>query len=87
VANAMRCILEHFFSFTDQEEVFKDALKTLTDDDANFAPLARYLDRKSHSDMVNLTDFGDNDVGYYVERFEAVFEKTKYADHFKKMMA
>ncbi len=86
VPNAMRCIFEHFFSFTDQQDDFKKALRGLGEEDHTFVPLARYLDRKSHANSINLTDFGDHDIQYYLGKFRAVFECTRYLDHYAKMM-
>jgi wobble nucleotide-excising tRNase len=86
VPNAMRCILEHFFSFTQQRDSFENALKELESEDFTFVPLARYLNRKSHADEVNLTDFTDHDAGYYIGKLKSVFEKTKYPEHYALMM-
>lgn len=35
---------------------------------------------------INLTDFGDHDIHYYLNKFQAVFNKTKYLDHCSRMM-
>jgi len=86
VPNAMRCICEHFFSFTDQQDDFKQALLKLSNEDQSFKSLARYLDRNSHADLVNLTDFGDHDMAYFLDKFEAVFRVTKYPGHYNQMM-
>jgi wobble nucleotide-excising tRNase len=86
VPNAMRCIFEYFFGFTQQEAEFKRALRSLEEGDHRFAPLARFLDRKSHSDPINLFDHGGYDVAYYLAKFKAVFEQTDYKDHYSTMM-
>ncbi|SOY43809.1 AAA family ATPase [Cupriavidus taiwanensis] len=86
VPNAMRCIFEYFFAFTQQEEKFKDALKSLEAEDYTFTPLARYLDRKSHADPINLFDHGGYDGAYYLAKFKTVFERTQYTDHYATMM-
>lgn len=82
VANAMRCIFEQFFSFTSQYGEFKRALSTLEAEDGTFTPIARYVDNQSHKGQRNLTDFGDYDVAYYLSKFKAVFDATRYADHY-----
>ncbi|HDS1661867.1 TPA: AAA family ATPase [Stenotrophomonas maltophilia] len=84
VPNAMRCILEHFFWFTHQEDKFKEALKKVGDEDATFAPLARYLDRGSHKDGINITvmDFNQYDLNYYFTKFQAVFVAAGFGDHY-----
>ena len=86
VPNAMRCIFEHFFAFTDRREEFRLALEHLEGDDHRFTPLARYLNRESHADGINLTDFGEYDLDYFMNKFEAVFDKTGYPDHFARWM-
>lgn len=86
VPNAMRCIFEYFFAFTQQEGKFKAALRKIETDDVRFTPLARYLDRKSHADPVNLFDHGGYDVAYYLDKFRVVFERTEYQDHYRLMM-
>lgn len=88
VPNAMRCILEHFFWFTHQKEKFKDALKKVADGDASFTPLARFLDRGSHKDGINITvmDFNQYDLNYYFEKFKAVFEVAGFPEHYAANM-
>lgn len=88
VPNAMRCILEHFFWFTHQEDKFKEALKKVGDADATFAPLARYLDRGSHKDGINITvmDFNQYDLNYYFTKFQAVFVAAGFGDHYSANM-
>lgn len=88
VPNAMRCILEHFFWFTHQEDKFKEALKKVGDEDATFAPLARYLDRGSHKDGINITvmDFNQYDLNYYFTKFQAVFVAAGFGDHYSANM-
>lgn len=84
VPNAMRCILEHFFWFTHQAPKFKEALKTISDGDARFTPLARFLDRGSHKDGINITamDFNQYDLNYYFEKFKLVFEVSGFPEHY-----
>lgn len=84
VPNAMRCILEHFFWFTHQEDKFKDALKQVGEADATFVPLARFLDRGSHKDGINITvmDFNQYDLNYYFAKFQAVFAAAGFEDHY-----
>lgn len=88
VPNAMRCILEHFFWFTHQEEKFKEALKKVAAVDASFTPLARFLDRGSHKDGINITvmDFNQFDLNYYFEKFKAVFYSAGFPEHYSANM-
>lgn len=86
VPNAMRCILEHFFSFTQQLSDLERSLKELENEDHTFVPLARYLNRKSHADQINITDFTDHDIDYYIEKLKGVFTKTRHPEHYALMM-
>jgi wobble nucleotide-excising tRNase len=86
VPNAMRCILEHFFSFTEEHKTIRTALKELGESDHTFTPLGRFLDKRSHADAVNLTDFGEVDINYYLSKFKLIFERTNYPAHYAKMM-
>ncbi|WP_457097675.1 AAA family ATPase [Lysobacter sp. P5_B9] len=82
VANAMRCIFEQFFTFTSQQGAFKAALQRLENEDRSFVPLSRYLDNRSHRNDQNLTDFGDHDVQFFLDKFRAVFDATQYPHHY-----
>lgn len=86
--NTMRCILEHFFSFNNREEDFKAALKKLEQQDNRFMPLARLLDRGSHQDGINFSvmDCNDYDLGYYLDKFRAVFVEAGFEQHYKTRM-
>lgn len=86
VPNAMRNIFEHFFAFVYQVDKFGAALHEMEKDDNEFTPLARYLHRKSHSDHINITDFGDHNIDYFLDKFRDVFERTGYLGHYNKMM-
>jgi len=88
VPNAMRCILEHFFWFTHQEGKFKEALKKVAAADGSFTPLARFLDRGSHRDGINITvmDFNHYDLNYYFDKFKAVFGAAGFPEHYAANM-
>lgn len=88
VPNTMRCILEHFFSFNNKEEAFKDALGRLEQQDHRFTPLARFLDRGSHQDGINFSvmDYSHYDLDYYLEKFRAVFEAAGFLQHYEARM-
>lgn len=86
VANAMRCICERFFYFTRRQKDFKDGLDRIGAQDHRFSPLARYLNRQSHADGENLTDFGDYNVNYYLDKFRMVFEQTDQMEHYRAML-
>jgi wobble nucleotide-excising tRNase len=86
VANAMRGICERFFYFTRRQNDFKEGLNRIGHQDHRFSALARYLNRQSHADGENLTDFGDYDVNYYLEKFRMVFEQTNQMEHYRAML-
>lgn len=60
--------------------------ENLANADHSFKSLSRYLDRKSHADLINLTDFGDHDIAYFLDKFEAEFRDTHYPGHYAQMM-
>ncbi|HHK4245472.1 TPA: AAA family ATPase [Pseudomonas aeruginosa] len=87
IPNVMRNILEHYFTFVHQKDSLRKALLELSDENPQFRALYRYVNRESHADSVNLTDFGEIDPKVFVERFKEVFTKTNFEAHFDKMMA
>lgn len=87
IPNVMRNILEHYFTFVHQKDSLRKALLELSDENPQFRALYRYVNRESHADSVNLTDFGEIDPPVFVERFKEVFTKTNFEAHFDKMMA
>lgn len=56
--------------------------------DASFTPLARFLDRGSHKDGINITviDFNHFDLSYYFEKFKAVFDAAGFPEHYAANM-
>ena len=87
IPNMMRNILEYYFSFVHQAATLRQALTQLTEENPEFRALYRYINRESHADSVNLTDFGEIDPETFVARFKDVFVKTNFEAHFDKMMA
>lgn len=85
VPNAMRCIIEHFFYFVRRESDLDKVVSDIEGRDRKFAALGRFINRKSHSDAVNITDFGDYDVEYFLQKFEQIFDETGFAAHFAEM--
>lgn len=86
IPNMMRNILEYYFNFVHRQNELQAALAELADEDADFKALYRYVNRESHADAVNLTDFGEIEPAHYVERFRQVFVKTGFEEHYAKMM-
>lgn len=86
IPNMMRNILEYYFTFVHRQDELQAALMALSDEDAEFKGLYRYVNRESHSDAVNLTDFGEIQPSHYVDRFRQVFVRTGFEEHYEKMM-
>lgn len=88
IPNTMRCILEHFLWFTQRTDEFENALKAISEQDRNFKPLERFLNRGSHQDSSNLAvmDYGQVDANYFLAKFQEVFEATGFSDHFASRM-
>lgn len=86
IPNMMRNILEYYFTFVHRQDELQAALLALADEDADFKALYRYVNRESHSDAINLTDFGEIVPAHYLERFRQVFVKTGFEEHYEKMM-
>lgn len=86
IPNMMRNILEYYFTFVHRQDELQNALLELADEDTEFRALYRYVNRESHSDAINLTDFGEVDPEHFIERFKQVFVKTGFEEHYEKMM-
>lgn len=84
--NVMRNILEHYFSFVKKDNDLKSALSSLSDENSDFKPLYRYVNRGSHSDSINIHDFKDIDSTRFVEMFRLIFERTGFLEHYNTMM-
>ena len=84
--NAMRNILEHYFNFVHKEETLKKVLNDLGRTESEFLPLFRYINRGSHSDAINISDFEGINVDKYIDKFHQVFKETDFENHYFKMM-
>ncbi|MFV1874080.1 MAG: AAA family ATPase [Oleiphilus sp.] len=84
--NAMRNILEHYFGFVHKKDKLAQVLSELSDEHSNFRPLLRFINRESHSDIINITDFGDIDTHRFLEVFKQVFDRTHFEEHHELML-
>ena len=87
--NAMRNILEHYFSFIEKNDSLKDALEKIGQGENNisYKSFNRYMNRGSHSDSINdLTHMGKIDSKNFIRYFEQVFKKTGNEKHYRKYM-
>ncbi len=83
--NAMRNILERYFSFIHQQGNLKKVLDDLGAVDKEFEPFLRYFNRGSHSDAINL-DLGTIDTQRYINKFREIFIETGFTEHYDTMM-
>jgi wobble nucleotide-excising tRNase len=84
--NMMRNILEYYFSFIHKTDDLSDKLVELENEDIEFKPLYRYINRESHSDSINILDFGEVDPIRFIDKFKLIFERTGFLEHFQVMM-
>jgi wobble nucleotide-excising tRNase len=83
--NAMRNILERYFSFIHQQGNLKKVLEDIGAVDKEFEPFLRYFNRGSHSDAINL-DLGTIDTQRYISKFREIFVETGFPEHYDTMM-
>lgn len=90
VPNAMRNILEQFFTFTTGSPDFPQAVKKLADEDTSskYLALDRFVDRGSHRDGINgpPIDWNQYDVAYLLGKFRAMFAALKQEQHYRMKM-
>ncbi|HIB8542435.1 TPA: AAA family ATPase [Stenotrophomonas maltophilia] len=86
VPNAMRNILEQFFTFTTGSSDFPVAVQQLADADTSskYAALDRFVDRGSHRDAINgpPIDWTEYDVPYLLGKFRAMFDAIGQEPHY-----
>jgi wobble nucleotide-excising tRNase len=84
--NAMRNILEHYFNFIHKQSNLKQALDKISVNENEFKPFLRYINRKSHSDSINLFDTGAVTTEKYLEKFKEIFIETGFEEHYISML-
>ena len=84
--NIMRNILEEFFSFIHKRGKLKEVLEELSDQNNDFMALERYINRESHSDLLNLAHFKEIPASKYREIFRRIFERSGHIEHYEIMM-
>lgn len=85
LANAMRNVLEMFFSFIGNKNGYKDVLSELIAKDSSIAELWRFMNRGSHSDAINWGEYQKVDKAKWHEIFKNVFFESGYKKHYQKM--
>ncbi|SOD57835.1 AAA domain-containing protein [Pseudoxanthomonas wuyuanensis] len=90
VPNAMRNILEQFFTFTTGSSEFPEAVKKLANEDTSskYLALDRFVDRGSHRDGINgpPIDWSEYDVPYLLGKFRAMFAALNQEQHYRMKM-
>lgn len=88
--NAMRNILEQFFTFTTGSSDFPQAVKQLASVDTSnkYIALDRFVDRGSHRDAINgpPIDWTDYDADYLLGKFRAMFNAIGQEQHYLMKM-
>lgn len=80
--NAMRNILEYYFSFIKSEDDLNIVLNGIVD-----KKFVRFIQRNSHSDKENFTyNVEEIDVNSFLACFEEIFKKTRQYNHYKIKM-
>lgn len=87
VANAMRNIIEYFFGFMEKQQDLNDIFQKPGLSTNDYRAFKRYINRESHSDLTNISDFKDFDLNKFQKAFKKVFEETGYEDHYKQMIS
>ncbi|WP_348686820.1 AAA family ATPase [Aeromonas bestiarum] len=86
IPNAMRNILEHYFSFVHKNDKLHKVISELEKTDHQFKVLYRYLNRSSHSDAINISDFSIGDAQRFMDIFKKIFKETGDEEHYQKMI-
>ena len=84
VANAIRNIIEYFFGFIDKEDGIRSIFKKDRLKDNKYQAFNRYMNRESHSDLTNLSDYNEFDLDAFKEAFKGVFKEAGHEQHYHK---
>lgn len=85
--NMMRNVLEYYFAFVHQKKDLRRILDKLGEEELEFRPLFRYINRHSHADEMNIHDFGHIDPVRYLVALEKIFTYAAFKEHYELMMA
>lgn len=86
LANCMRNILEHFFGFVQAHESINNIFQKQSLKDNKFQAFLRYMDRGSHSNTTNISDYKEINHDHFREAFRLVFKENGYEHHYSKMI-
>jgi len=83
IPNVMRNILEHFFGFIDNTTL-DEVIKKI--DQQKYGAFIRYIQRESHSDRSNISDYKEINIKIFLSAFREVFQKSGYIKHHQIML-
>lgn len=90
VPNAMRSILEQFFTFTTGSGDVPKGITALADEDTSdkYVALDRFINRGSHADGINgpPVDWSVYDVPYLLDKLRAMFRAVNQEEHYLRKM-
>lgn len=88
IPNVMRNILEYYFSFVHKYDNLKDKIEELVieTDNQNYRAFYRYINRGSHLDSVNISNFMNIDTNNYLTLFKMIFLEMGDENHYNNMM-
>ena len=86
MANAMRNIIEYFFGFIEKNNDIKEIFEREELNNLKYFAFKRYIDRESHSDPTNVSDYKEFDYNIFRDAFKKIFQLSGYGDHYIKMM-
>ena len=85
IANCMRNIVEHFFSFVRRKDL-NNVFQMPALQEGKHQAFCRFMNRESHSLGQNIFDIKEFDYQVFREGLKAVFDATGHSEHFKEMM-
>lgn len=86
LANCMRNILEHYFGFVQGHESINNIFQDMRLKENKFQAFLRYMDRGSHSNITNISDYKEINHDQFKDAFRLVFEVNGHSEHYDKMM-
>ncbi|MEQ5220467.1 AAA family ATPase [Providencia alcalifaciens] len=86
--NVMRNILEYYFSFVHKYDNLNEKIEELVikTDNQNYRAFYRYINRGSHLDSVNISNFINIDTSNYLTLFKGIFSEMGDENHYNNMM-
>lgn len=86
--NAMRNIVEHYFTFIIRKDKISQVMKQMIaeDNDPALKAFDRFVNRASHLDYINLTDMQEIEPQKFIQYFRSVFDRAGFLEHYQLMM-